>query len=240
MKANILYHTYYGDLTDLFNSFQNNSDVNFYHYFNICTENTSSQEIIKDIRKNISNAFVTCSSNVGKDIGGKLILIDLALNMNSDVDFYVFLHDKRSPHSSLGETWKKKIARIIQPEKINNVLELFTKDKNIGIIASKEFISNEYDTKNSVFNSTNNKLIKELITNYSLHLTNYDFVGGTMFWVRADIINSFFKKNNPLTIRATLEKGNVMDNEQGTYTHSWERMFSWIALDQGYYIKGIW
>ncbi|MBA3706225.1 MAG: hypothetical protein H0W84_10105, partial [Bacteroidetes bacterium] len=70
-------------------------------------------------------------------------------------------------------------------------------------------------------------------------LKNYDFVGGTMFWIRAEIMNSFFRKNNALDIRATLEKGNVLDHEHGTYSHSWERMLSWIAIDQDYYIKGI-
>jgi lipopolysaccharide biosynthesis protein len=60
-----------------------------------------------------------------------------------------------------------------------------------------------------------------------------------MFWVRSEIIVSFFKRYNALKIRATLENGNVLDNEFGTKTHAWERMLSWIAGSQGYYIQGI-
>ena len=42
-----------------------------------------------------------------------------------------------------------------------------------------------------------------------------------------------------MEIRSELEKGNVMDNELGTNTHSLERVFSWISESQGFKIYGI-
>jgi hypothetical protein len=60
-----------------------------------------------------------------------------------------------------------------------------------------------------------------------------------MFWARAAPLLQFFKKHPPLDIRKNLELGNVMDDKNGTLTHSWERMLSWVVSEQGFKLKGI-
>jgi lipopolysaccharide biosynthesis protein len=163
----------------------------------------------------------------------------LCIELKMHFDLYILLHDKQSPHSSLGTAWRNKLFRIIRPDKIKEILQLFDENKKLGIVSSKEFIINEYNNKLEVFDSTNNIILKRLLKQYELSPRSYDFIGGTMYWIRAEIFNSFFERYAPLTIRASLETGNVMDHEQGTVTHSWERILSWIALDKGFYIKGI-
>jgi hypothetical protein len=59
-----------------------------------------------------------------------------------------------------------------------------------------------------------------------------------MFWVRASIFEDFFSMYSPLSIRAQLEEGNVLDDEP-TITHTWERLLSWLVTSKGYKIKGI-
>ncbi|HEY0060087.1 MAG TPA: hypothetical protein VGB56_13205, partial [Flavisolibacter sp.] len=54
-------------------------------------------------------------TNQGKDIGAKLIGIDYLLATGCDPDLVFFLHDKRSPHSPLGDFWHKKLTRIFHP-----------------------------------------------------------------------------------------------------------------------------
>ncbi|MBA3706835.1 MAG: hypothetical protein H0W84_13315, partial [Bacteroidetes bacterium] len=101
MKANILFHTYYGDLSELFGHFKfKHPDIDLNYFVNVCSENISSNNVISDIKKNIPNVITTCTPNIGKDIGGKLVLVDLAMNLNPDSDFYIILHDKKSPHTT--------------------------------------------------------------------------------------------------------------------------------------------
>ena len=239
-NINVLNHLYYNNISELTNLAGNGSQkIDYNFFFNLCSGTISNSGIKDSIVKNHSKPFIISSSNKGKDIGGKLALIDLCIQLKSNASYYIFLHDKQSPHTTLGETWKKKLFRIIEPANINRIIELFEKNKNIGIIAAEEFIVNEYDKKNDCFTCSSNSILKELIISYSLNLNNYDFVGGGMFWIRAEIVHSFFKKYSPLDIRETLETGNVLDHEYGTKTHAWERVLSWIAIDQGYYIKGI-
>jgi lipopolysaccharide biosynthesis protein len=233
-----LVHLYY---EDGFRSIRDNlkelSVFGVQFFFNISSGN--SEILVNEIKQFFPKAFITVTPNKGKDVGGKLVLIDLCMELKMSFDFYILLHDKQSPHSSLGGAWRNKLFRIIHPNKINGIIQLFDENKKLGIVSSKEFIMNEYNNKLDIFDTNNNVTLKRLLKQYELMPRSYDFIGGTMYWIRAEIFNSFFKKNTPLTIRAALESGNVMDHEQGTITHSWERILSWIALDKGFYIKGI-
>ncbi|MEO6356940.1 MAG: rhamnan synthesis F family protein [Ferruginibacter sp.] len=235
----ILTHLYYEDSYDeLKGYFLNFEKLNSTLLFSVSRHQKS--KIISDrIKQDFPGSYIIETTNIGKDVGGKLALIDLSINLNITVDYFVLLHDKRSPHTSLGESWRKKLFRVVEPENIQNISKLFEKKKRIGIIAASEFITNEYNQKDDNFDCNSNRILKQLISEYGFNHIKYDFVGGTMFWVRSEIISSFFKKYNALKIRATLEKGNVLDNEYGTNTHAWERMLSWIAGSQGYYIQGI-
>lgn len=208
-------------------------------FVNICNNNLNKTKIINEINKTFQNAIIITSPNIGKDIGGKLALLDLCSRLNIKTDYYILLHDKNSPHTTLADMWREKLFKIVQKDNVSHIHSLFLNNDKIGIVAAKEFISNEYDSKTKNFDSTSNEIIKKLISEYQLKISNYDFVGGTMFWIRAEIYNIFFNKYNPLEIRATLEEGNVFDNIHGTTTHAWERILSYIAIDQGYYIRGI-
>lgn len=236
----VLTHIYYGYPDDDLKEFLLNlGRYNTIYFFNISNATSEKELVIYRIKNDFPNAIIIQTPNIGKDIGGKLALIDLYLKLNLRSDYFIFLHDKKSPHTSLGETWRKKLFRIIEPQNIAGILELFETDKKIGIISAKEFITNEFDKKNDAFNCSSNNILKSLINKYKLNLNTYDFVGGTMFYVRGEIIKTFFNKNSPLDIRATFENGNVLDHNEGTNTHAWERMLSWTAIDQGYYLKGI-
>ncbi len=208
--------------------------------FSIAESFVKKQNLMELIHKDFQNNYeITTISNRGKDVGGKLSLIDLYNTQKILSKYLIFLHDKKSPHTIIGDTWREKLFRIIEPAYTDQILHIFESKPKVGIICAKEFISNEYNSKTGNFDCTSNQISKDLIKKYELNLSNYDFVGGTMFWVRSEIIHKFFSKHSPLAIRATLEPGNVLDHENGTHTHAWERMLSWIAIDQGYEIVGI-
>jgi lipopolysaccharide biosynthesis protein len=233
-----LVHLYYDDgFSSIKDNLKELSAFGVEFFFNISS--AKDKLLIAEIKKTFPQAFITVSPNKGKDIGGKLVLIDLCMELKMYFDLYILLHDKQSPHSSLGAAWRNKLFRIIQPDRIKEIIQLFDENKKLGIVSSKEFITNEYNSKLEIFDSHNNIILKKLLKQYELSPRSFDFVGGTMYWTRAGIFNSFFEKHAPLTIRASLETGNVMDHEQGTVTHSWERILSWIVLDKGFYIKGI-
>jgi lipopolysaccharide biosynthesis protein len=206
---------------------------------NLCLARPGNPELISSIRRDFPDAFIITSPNKGRDIGGKLALIDFFIKAGLDAEYIVFLHDKQSHHWFAGEWWREKLFEIIKPGKIKFILDEYQNDPKAGAIGNKDFIRNEFDKKTSEFKTTNNSKIKELITMYNLKVRDHRFVAGAMFWMRSSIIRRFFATYSALSCREMLEEGNFTDQFEGTYTHSWERIFCFLASDQGFTIKGI-
>jgi lipopolysaccharide biosynthesis protein len=148
------------------------------------------------------------------------------------------VHDKVSPHSIDGHSWKNNLQKIIDYKNYWQILAVFKQDDKIGVVGAIEHLINEYDRTNGTF-INNSDRTHEFLKKYNITISNYDFIGGTMYWMKAPIIEKFFTKYHPLQIRSELEAGNVMDNHGSTNAHTWERVLSWIATNQGYKVYGI-
>jgi lipopolysaccharide biosynthesis protein len=206
---------------------------------NLCITSPENSRLICTIKSDFPGALVITTPNKGRDIGGKLALIDFFLKAKIQSDYIVFLHDKQSHSWFAGDVWRQQLFDIIEPAKIEVILEKYKQHPSTGIVGKSDFIRDEYDRRADEFKTTNNAKLKELIFKYSLKITDYRFVAGTMFWIRSSIIQKFFSIHSPLGCRELLEEGNFTDRKEGTYTHAWERVFCWLANDQGYQIKGV-
>lgn len=184
------------------------------------------------------NLTLIRSSNVGKDIGGKLALIDALLQHDDDSKYWIFLHDKNSPHTATGQFWRESLFSIIDIRHKETILKKL-ESGDTAMVTHKNFINNEWDREKGCFDTRNNEILLQLMEQYSVKPQSYDFAAGTMFWARSEALRTFFSKHSPLSIRATLERGNVLDNTMGTHAHSWERMLSWIVLENNKKIAGI-
>lgn len=228
----ILCHSYYSksveDLSEDLKSFES-----------ILINDSSENRLFSNKSNEEAKLKVIYSPNKGKDIGGKLALIDMYLSMPFRSKYLIFLHDKKSPHSALGKKWRDDLFKIISPDYSEKIINAFSADHSLGLISNKNYIKTEYSRNEKKLLTTNAQLLNELIDIYKINPGNYAFVAGTMFWVRSSIVESFFLKNSPLLIRSALESGNIFDTDTGTYTHAWERVFSWIAPTHNLKIGGI-
>jgi Lipopolysaccharide biosynthesis protein len=193
--------------------------------------------IVEDIKTSFKNSYAVITSNIGKDIGGKLVLIDLYLMLGIHSTYIIFLHDKKSPQTFVGESWKNNLYKVIDPANHELILKSFGKD-SVGIVGAKEHIINEYNRETKQF-VHNNAITHKFLKKYSISIDSYEFLSGTMYWMKSSIIEDFFTKHHPISLRKDLEAGNVLDNYDDTIAHTWERMFCWIAANYGYSIKGI-
>ena len=178
--------------------------------------------------------IVLTTPNCGKDIGGKLALIDCFLKLNDQSEWIIFIHDKKSPQLVTGDAWRKKLWVIVSQEFYHKTKNLLGIHSNVGMIgpASCKKVWNERQEASSQV-----ALLRHLADQYNLPATSFPYVAGTMFWIKAEIVRSFFQKFSPLQIRCTLEKGNVMDTHQATITHAWERLFAAMVISSGKSIK---
>lgn len=194
-------------------------------------------DVIREIDE--EKAVIFKVSNLGKDIGGKLISLKYYLEFCNKTDLVVFLHDKISPQTLNSTYWFDKLYEIFAPAKFRKVLSIFQKEENVGMIGSKKFLNNEYIKPAGRFDTNNNEIMLSLVKQYNIQTQEYDFIAGSIFIVRSPLYENFFGIVNPLEVRAMLEPGNVLDISNGTYTHTWERLLSFIVSSQNYKVKGI-
>jgi lipopolysaccharide biosynthesis protein len=206
--------------------------------FNICDITPGKDKIASILANKFPGCYIINSSNKGKDIGAKLCLLALYKQMQFKCEYIVFLHDKKSLQALKEIRWKKELLKILAPENIDAILNHFSNHNNSGIAATKTYILKEV-LDHKIENSVNSGLIKELLNQYKIAPINLEYIAGTMFWARAKPFEDFFLNHDPLLIREKLESGNVLDNFEATYTHSWERILTWIVTEKNYKIYGI-
>jgi lipopolysaccharide biosynthesis protein len=245
--CSIFFHNYYGANQSWLDYFENISfPANL--YYNIAEDslyNTEpgsldfSSHYKTGNSTHLKEVFFRQSPNQGKDIGGKLVLMDAYQKLGLQTEYGLFLHDKKSPYKANSETWASNLLKIAEKGFAENALKLFKNKPGTGIVTANGNTGNEFDYAANDFKSNNKILLPELQKMFDINPTDYGYVNGTMFWFRMEPLTNFFQKNPPLQIRAMLEKGNVSDEYQGTYTHSWERLLCWIITSQNYTIKTI-
>lgn len=184
------------------------------------------------------NAVLLRVPNKGKDIGGKMAALDFYLKHGRRTDYLAFVHDKISPQTINAEYWLTELYSIFEPARLQKALKCLKEDPKCGVVGSKSFLKTEWDGKKE-FSGSNRNLLLQLVERFDLQCTRYEFIAGTIFISRSIIFERFFNSHPPLLLREELEPGNVLDLTEGTVTHCWERLFCFIAENQGYRIKSI-
>lgn len=239
VKIVVLYHLFYEDTVEKVGSeLKPLIDFETTFLFNICIETPDKKWIIAELRNEFPGCYIITTSNKGKDIGGKLALLQLFLELQIEAHYLLFLHDKKSLQALKSNTWKKDLLKIVSTESIQKSMKIFEESSACGLIATKDYIIVE-PFADSHFSGVNGQILATLMLKYEVMPASFAFVAGTMFWAKAKPLKDFFKQHNPLEIRKELEDGNILDNFSGTITHSWERILSWIITSQGYSINGV-
>jgi lipopolysaccharide biosynthesis protein len=248
VDCSILFHNYYGGHEDWIRFFCQKIKNPFSLFYNIVENSIYNLDNDHLLEQKLYQAasgpylkkiVLRKSPNQGKDIGGKLVLIDAYAHLLSRSEYTIFLHDKKSPYKIQNREWKEKLFRIIEPDFIQKAIHSFNGDKDIGIIAGQDSIFNEYDPVEQAFVSNNRSQLVRLRSEFNINNTDHRYVAGTMFWARSAPLLDFFSVYPPLEIRKTLEKGNIMDENSGSNTHAWERLLSWLIFARGFTIKGL-
>lgn len=204
---------------------------------NICLDTPFKKEIIKAFKEKFPSAHFISTTNIGKDIGGKIALIALLKYLNIQSEWLLLIHDKKSPQSVDGERWRDDLYKIFEEKNLPEIYGLM-KSKSTGIIGSKECIVKYTRKSKNLKNDPNYHILCEQAEKLNLNLKDFSFVGGTTFWIRKQILDNFFQNHDPLIIRKELEEGNVIDYFRPKITHTWERLFGLITENQPFKVIG--
>jgi lipopolysaccharide biosynthesis protein len=240
MEKSVICHFFYPELSHkLLQNLKRIDDEETIFFINIQGNSSKHKTLLFDVKENLNNIKILKIPDKGRDIGAKLMLINAALKLGIQSTITLIIHDKKSPHLDSGDIWRYGLYKVIEPKHQKKITKLFETNPKIGIIGASEFVQNEYNPSDDSFISNNDKEIKDQIKKFNINTGDYDFIAGNIFWIRTDLLRTFFAERPILSIRSDLESGNALDFNKGTYIHAWERIMSWIATSQGYKIHGI-
>ncbi|CAG7581320.1 MAG: hypothetical protein SLAVMIC_00784 [uncultured marine phage] len=235
-KLAIVLHLYYQDLWSEFKTILNNLEGYNYDLYVTMIDNSATlgQTLwIKDqVEKSGGKAFIL--QNKGLDIGPFLHVLSYMMQNALSYDYVLKMHSKKSLRTAgedFGNNWRKRLIHplIGSPNAIERNIHHLSNDR-VGMIGSREWLVKGTQGNDVLINDFKKRLKIQ---------RGDSFIGGTMFWVRYDIIRKYFNKTNTPQIYNELETGYFIDHHEPTKTHSLERILGYIVQDSGYKILGI-
>lgn len=215
----IVVHLFYIDIWEEILCYLRELTVSYDLYVTI-PENLAKKDILKLFR-DMPNINLYMVENRGRDVLPFLQIFHLIGTHN--YQYLCKLHTKKSVTSDSGNAWRKLLYYdlIGSPQTVENILETFEKNPDIGILTGKNLILNAI--KFDLGNSDNVKILAE--QSHIPYIANYHFAAGTMFWIRTTLLNPLL----PLLECDQL----VFENESGqsdhTLAHALERFFGLLC-----------
>lgn len=182
------------------------------------------------IKSLFPNAYVFSVPNKGADVGPFFNALNIISNLSKTYDYVLKLHTKKSTHL-LPIYVKIKRTHFYKNlcENIDYCVDIMEKKSDIGMVGAPNtrMVLDEVEDKLNLDN------FKRLLIKFNLKDKKIDFIAGTMFVCRFDLLKKYFSF---VTIE-DFEDGYKTD---GTIAHSFERLFGNMVRseDQKIFILG--
>ena len=188
---------------------------------------TTHKEIAQKVSSHLKllglDAHIKVYENRGRDILPFLRILDLIKANGHHV--ILKLHTKKSPHILSGRNdWcDGMVDQLLEATIVDKAIENFITHPTIGLIGPHKHLYPLWRKKGS-----NMVLVKELADKIGCQsdINNQSFVGGTMFYAKANVFDSLLKLNLKTTDFA--EEPISVD---GTLAHAIERVFGIAASE---------
>jgi len=191
---------------------------------------------------------IIINRNLGRDIGGFIHLIKESFKEENEYDLYLFLHTKTC------SVWRENMLKsVIGNEKIvHDNIETFKMNLKLGMIGSQLWL------RSYKCSPCYDELMDKLCVKYKIKRPkNFDFIGGTYFWIRGNLIKKYFSDENDGGIDKYINEFNkfgstsswipslnlngrvtqkILNAQLGTIEHAYERLFGLIVTYNEYII----
>lgn len=241
-KIAVLVHLFYIDLwSDIENYLNNLSDFEYDLHINL-VDGHYEDDVIEKINKFKPNTKFLKSPNKGVDVGGFLFLYD---SLEHEYDLILKIHTKKSlglndKPSDYVKVYGLQSAKQKGQEWFYKLMDGVLKSKN-QVKDIVELLSNEtpfamagLDCETYV--GPNINYLKNLTNNFNIpiefngtRIKNGCFVGGTIFWVKNDILKKYLTKENTQYLLNILPKGY---HNEPSYNHALERLFGLMVYNE--------
>lgn len=222
----ILVHVWYEDvfINKIFPRIvQHNGKVDFYFNF---VESKVSENCVRTIEDNFINYKITYSPNPGRDIRGYMNMLSEIYKDNKTYKNYVFLHTKTNENKS-GENCLEILLRstVGTPKTLSNVIKILEHKHEYGMVGSKDLLKKGFFTDEEKIKGF------DIADRLGIQKDTVKFIAGTMFAVKAEIIDRYLRK--PRVIEEFNKDFVENGKKHNGWHHGWERVFGMLVYDSG-------
>lgn len=241
------WETYVNYYQDLKNAGKNNNEKAYKHFIKHGLNEgrfyrKDHLDVYEKIIKFKNETKVFLSPNRGVDIGGFLYTYK---KIDNDTDLILKIHTKKGLGSekvpsldlmrrgggfaiSHGRNWFHGLMGgvLSNSVQVNNIINNFTQDSTTGMVGFRKYknFTVNYDETLKILSKLNVKKIPE----------NSDFIGGTIFWVRNEILKKYLSNNIINEIIELMPYGYV---REPSINHAMERVFGILVYFENKNIK---
>lgn len=236
MKLAVHLHLYYFEqLPEILGYLKSLSETDYDLFVTMVEEN---EKVVSEIKVVYPNAHIMIVPNYGYDVGP---FIEFLHQIDLDkYDYILKIHSKKDVSKNRtrlngnrmdNRLWKKILfdALLKDAERVQNDLALLENNHQIGMLSSKYCVTKEKRTYQKLLPQINEAMKKCGFK----EVKQVQFVAGTMFYVRSELLKPLLKYTIKDFVRTEEE---VKD---GTFAHVVERLLGALVQAQGYTVHGI-
>ena len=243
MKIAVCLHLFYPDMFEQIVPYLNNLKHPYKLYINLCYGEYNKEQV--DLIYNYKpDAIIDVSINKGVDVGG---FLNTFKKIDTDTDLIIKIHTKKGIGSesvqsnsvkrngltvamkSANRWFHNMMVGVLKDDNsVNKIINEFKTNQKCGMVGFKLFDS---------IGPNKNEIIKILnLININKNLIGGDFIGGTIFWVKYDILKKYLTDKTIDTILESMSDGYVIEPSP---QHAMERIFGYMVKSEGKDIKVI-
>lgn len=243
MKIAVCVHLFYPDMFEQIVPYLNNLKHPYKLYINLCPGEYNKKQV-DSIYNYKPDAIINVSRNKGVDVGG---FLNTLKKIDSDTDLIIKIHTKKGIGSESVQSnsvkrnglthtirhankWFHDMMRGILKDVggVNNIINEFKTNQKCGMVGFKLY-NNLGPNKDEIIK------IMDLL-NINKDLIGDEFIGGTIFWVKHEILKKYLNDNTIDTILKSMSDGYIIEPSP---QHAMERIFGYMVKSEGKDIKVI-
>lgn len=177
-----------------------------YDLFVNLTEGRFDTQVATDIiNKQFPTAVIITSENRGMDIGGFFRVLPYVLKGNAAGLPYAYV---LKLHTKSMKTWRRALINPIcgSTLQVQHILQLLETLPKIGMIGSKYHLYRELYMRKPNFH-----YLQKLTDRFKIPYKDCSFIGGTMFWIRMQVLEKVFKQVDCSSLLAQLNTPTTFD-----------------------------
>lgn len=212
----ICFHLGYYDLFDQFTQYIDNV-LNYDNTSDLYITYQCDESLLTNVKEKYPNA-IYYKTMLGCDTGAYLYCINEIDKLQIKYKYIFKLHTKKN------YMWR---TGMLDPlNNVNNILNTFSKNRRIGLIGVVNY--------RSVYCYPNKKLILNILRSINVILsrkTKFEFVAGTIFWMKGRVVRKFIRLVNQSNNKI-IDFYNLCElgyPREPSHTHSWERLFGYMV-----------